>query len=233
MFACMYVPIILTLLQGMALQNHVHFTHLLLSKDWEQRQQAYHFAKKAEWSLRATAMDLLFNVVKRNQSVPRSTQVENDQDAQCSPRTVALAVLAVWNVSEAIPLFIEHIHHPSHVLGYHLYGMRDFPNLVTDGLIRLGKPAAKPIILELATMNPGLDGRARRGFEFRRAPLVYCLEKIMGYRAAYDLVEAEAKRLQFRDQVGFYNMIEVLDMISRHGNLDLPLYPWYHPKAKK
>src|SRR5260221_1874745 len=83
-------------LQAMAVYNHVHLTELLVSKDWEQRREAYLFAKKAEWSLRVTAPEFLMNVIKRNHFVPRKTKAFNDDDAEITPRNVAIAILADW-----------------------------------------------------------------------------------------------------------------------------------------
>lgn len=210
----------LTLLQGMAVYNHVHLTELLVSKDWEQRREAFWFAKKAQWSLRITAPEFLINVIKRNHFVPRKTKLINDEDAQITPRNVAIAILADWALPEATAIFIEHIIHPSWRFDPPGFINRDKLILETTlpmlALIALGKQVAPLIVKELSTIDPGylLTSAERSYLNSRRTSLLIVLYKVVGYREAYQLLQDEAKRIQFRDRFGYTNLINAANTVK-------------------
>lgn len=209
------------LLQAMAAYNHVHLTELLASKNWEQRREAYWFAMKAEWSLRATAPEFLMNVIKRNHFVPKQTKVANDEDSKCTPRVVAIAILADWAWPEATSIFIENIVHPT-VL-FHPPGKIPRTKLYEitkpmNALIAFGKQVAPLIVKELATLDPGYqfnDASAERHYiNARRTYLLVVLYKVVGYREAYRMLQAEAKRLQFTDRFSYANLINASNIVK-------------------
>lgn len=221
MFISMIFSTAFFLLQGLAVYNHVHLTNLLVSKEWEQRREAFLFARKAEWSLRVTAPEFLMNVVKRNHFVPRKTKAINDFDATCTPRNVAIAILADWVLPEAASIFIENI----------LVDTKGLPNPPGVGeragivlettrpmlaLFALGKQVAPAIVKELATIDPGYQlSRSEQSYiKARQTSLLIVLYKVVGYREAYQLLQDEAKRIQFRDRFSYDNLIHAANTVK-------------------
>ncbi len=221
MFTNVFFSTVLCLIQATAFYNHAHLTELLVSKNWEQRREAFLFAKKAEWSLRVTAPEFLMNVVKRKHFVPRQTKVDNDYDASCTPRNVAIAILADWVLPEAIPIFIENI----------LVDTKGLPNppgassrggMVLEitrpmlALIALGKQVVKPIVMELATLDPGyhLSNSEQNYIKARLTSLLIVLYKVVGFREAYQILQNEAKRIQFRDRFAYANLINAANTVK-------------------
>lgn len=223
MLTSLFLSTAFTLLQGMAVYNHVHFAELLLSKNWEQRREAYWFARKAEWSLRVSATEFMLNVIKRNHFVPRRTKLDNDDDAQCTPRNVAIAILAEWALPEATSVLIENIVHPSELFnppGVITRNESDL-NLPMRALIHMGKQVAKPVLKELAVWDPRNHHTIVEYHSIleRRSHLIKVLEKVLGYRQARQRVQEEAKRLQFLDRFAYANLINVDEIIKRHENV--------------
>lgn len=211
----------LSMLQGMAYYNHLHLTELLVSKDWEQRREAFMFAKKAEWSLRVTSLEFLMNVIKRNHFVPRKTKLINDDDAQITPRNVAIAILADWALPEATSILIENIVVDPNGLPKPVgVSDRDKHSATRPmrGLIAMGKQVAPPIVKELATLDPGYQfseaSAERHSIKARRTYLLVVLYKVVGYRVAYQLLRDEAKRLQFTDRFSYANLIDASNIIK-------------------
>lgn len=220
MFISLLCSTAFCLLQGMAVCNHVHLTELLVSKNWEQRRDAYWFAMKAEWSLRATAPEFLMNVIKRNHFVPKQTKVANDYDSQCTPRIVAIAILADWAFPEATTIFIENVVHPSDLFNRKRIVRSNLSEITKpmNALIAFGKQVAPPIIKELATLDPGHqfnDASAERHYiNQRRTYLLVVLYKVVGFREAYRMLRDEAKRLQFTDRFSYANLINASNIVK-------------------
>ncbi len=164
------------------------------------------------------------NVIKRNHFVPRKTKLDNDEDAQCTPRNVAIAILAEWALPEASTILIENIVHPS--WHFRQPGERHEPelNLPMRGLVFLGKQVTKPIVKELAAWDPRYHHSIAEYHYIveRRGNLIKVLEKIVGYKQARQLVQEEAKRIKISDPFGYANLIRVDDMIKGHERVGEP-----------
>lgn len=224
MFTSLIFSTVFSMLQGMAVYNHAHLSNLLVSTDWKQRREAFWFAKKAEWSLRVTAPEFLMNIIKRNHFVPRVTKLDNDGDAQCTPRNVAIAILADWALPETSSILIDNIVHPS--WRFRPPEERHEPelNLPMRGLVQLGKQVALPVVKELAAWDPKNHPTTTEYHHIvaRRSNLIKVLEKVLGYKQARQIVQEEAKRIKLRDPFGYANLINADEIIKRHENVEDP-----------
>lgn len=201
------------------------FVKMILSEDVMKRKQAYPYANSHLIGLiRKKTKPFLLHVIQTDPLMPPRHGPINGDEANYSPKRIALSILAEWQDAELISLFLGYINYYS--AGQ--YGITNFwmPHeryAAVKGLILIGKPSLGPCINEIAKISIH-SGMSLGGYESietynaalrRRSFLVHTIWSIVGFKEAQRLLVSEAEILSAINPSAANNIAGALEYLKQ------------------
>jgi hypothetical protein len=199
---------------------------LILSKNVREREQAYRYAMTGVIGMRRQrSKAFLLNVVRADPLMPPKNGPINGEEAQHSPRRIALSILAEWHDPTLTTIFLEFLDYDATDPNRSGFWLGPIPNetyAAVKGLINIGKPAIQPCLVELTKKennpevvrysNPPPGAYNRAGT--RQANLLFVLRTILGDEEAKNAMEREIPSLTPTDSDRAKNLHSALNVLE-------------------